>query len=341
MVQLSLDAEHEVAIFQQSNGHCWGEIRNSKKAPYSSTPLDLDVMTEQMPVPSPPKFSDEEIKKCRESGDFMPMLFEWYKFVGHLCIFFALIKRESPAFREIPAIQYSVLTGLLNRCARLMLANIALSHNGRFGETTALLDRCIFESCVKVRWLCHKSTDDAFSRYLADGLKTEVELSAEIQGNITTREGNRVLVIEERMLKSIKRHMALAGLTEVDIAATKKLPNTAAMLCDLGQDRLMYVVGQRIGSHHVHGTWTSLLMHYLEEEDGSLVLRDHDCDTHPNQFVTVPLLVLTAMDAYIGFMVGATEDIEPMKGLLTSVEQEILKINSEMAEGDFDAVPEI
>lgn len=271
----------------------------------------------------------------------MPMLFEWYKFVGQLCIFFALIRRESPAVRYLPPIQYSVLTGLLNRCSRLMLANIALSHNGRFGETTALLDRCIFESCVKVMWLCHKGTDDAFRRYLADGLKTEVELAAEIKRNIAGRTENRALVIEQRMLKSIERHMALAGLSADEIVETKKLPDAASMLSDLGHMRLMYVVGQRIGSHHVHGTWPSLLMHYLEEDDGSLVLRDHDCDTHPNQFVMIPLLVLSAMAAYIGFMLQLSEDIESMKRLIESVELEILKINSEMAEGDFDVAQEI
>lgn len=69
-------------------------------------------MTEQMQIPDPPKFSDAQLKKWRESGNFMPMLFEWYKFVGHLCIFFALIKQESPAVREFPQIQYSVLTGV-------------------------------------------------------------------------------------------------------------------------------------------------------------------------------------------------------------------------------------
>lgn len=294
-----------------------------------------------MQIPDPPKFTDDQIEKCRESGDFMPMLFEWYKFVAHLCILFALIKSESPAVREFPSIQYSVLTGLLNRCSRLMLANIALSHNGRFGETTALLDRCIFESCVKVMWLCNKRTDDAFNRYLADGLKTEVELSAEIRSNIAGREENQVLVIEQRMLKSIERHMALAGLTEREISETKKLPNTAAMISDLGHQRLMYVVGQRLGSHHVHGTWPSLLMHYLEEEDGFLMLRDHDCATHPNQFVMVPLLVLSAMAAYIGFIFDSSEDIEPLNGLLDSVEQEILQIDSEMSEGDFDAAAKI
>ena len=171
-------------------------------------------MTNQMHVPDPPKISDEQMEKCRESGDYMPVLFEWYKFAAHLCIFFAMIESESPAVRDIPRIQYAVLTGLLNRCARLMLSNIALSHNGRFGETTTLLDRCIFESSLKVEWLCHKGTEDSFKRYLADGLKTEIELTAEIENNIAAREGNQVLNIEERMLNSIRRHIALAGLTE-------------------------------------------------------------------------------------------------------------------------------
>lgn len=193
---------------------------------------------------------------------------------------------------------------------------------------------------MKVKWLCHKGTGDAFKRYLADGPKTEVELSTEIRSNIAGREGNDVLVIEERMLKSIRRHMELAGLMEGEISETKKLPDTAAMISGLGHQRLMYVVGQRLGSHHIHGTWPSLLTHYLEEENGLLVLRDHNCDTHPNQFVMVPLLVLSAMAAYVRFIFESDEDIEPMKDLLESVENEILKINSEMAESDFDAVSE-
>lgn len=301
----------------------------------------MGVMGEKMQVPDPPEITDEEIEKCRESGDFMPVLFEWYKFVGHLCTFVALIKSESPAVRYVPPIQYAVLTGLLNRCARLMLSNIALSHNGRFGETTALLDRCIFESSLKVQWLCHKSTEDAFNRFLADGLKTEVELASEIRRNIAARENSHALVIEERMLKSIERHIGLAGLNENEITETKKLPNIAAMISDLGNQRLMYVVGQRLGSHHIHGTWPSLLMHYLEEENGSLLLRDHNCETHPNQFVMIPLLVLSAMASYIRFVFATDEDIEPMIGLFDSVEDEILKINSEMAEGDFDVASEI
>ena len=38
---------------------------------------------------------------CRESDDFMPVLFGWYKFVGRLCIFFARLQRESSVARKI------------------------------------------------------------------------------------------------------------------------------------------------------------------------------------------------------------------------------------------------
>jgi hypothetical protein len=100
-------------------------------------------------VPDPPAFTDDEIRHCRETGDFRPILFEWYKFVGCLAILLAHIQRGSLAFRPITAGHYHVLIGLLHRCARLMLSNVALSHEGRFGETTAIVDRCIFESAIK------------------------------------------------------------------------------------------------------------------------------------------------------------------------------------------------
>ena len=123
-------------------------------------------MNEYIQLPQPPVFSDEEMQKCRETGDFMPVLFEWYKFVGLICNQLAQLPRVSPDTREITPINFAILTGLLNRCSRLMLSNIALSHKGRFGETTAILDRCIFESCIIIRWLCYKGTDESFKRYL-------------------------------------------------------------------------------------------------------------------------------------------------------------------------------
>lgn len=294
-------------------------------------------MDRQPQLPDPPQFSDAEMQECRETGDFMPVLFEWYKFVGHICTFFAQIDRKSPAAREIPPVHFAILTGLLNRCARLMLSNIALSHNGRFGETTALLDRCIFESCVKVAWLCHKGSDESFRRFLADGLRTEIELETQITAKIDGREEQDVLNIERRMLSSIEQHINASRLNREQICATRRLPDISAMLRDLGYERLMYVVGQRLGSHHVHGTWPSLLLHYLElDDDGHFSLRDHDCRTHENQFIMVPLQVLTALRAFITYLIE-TGEASSIVRLLDSIEEEVLKINSEMTGSDFQS----
>lgn len=300
------------------------------------------TMNEKLQLPYPPQFSDEEMQKCHETGDFMPILFEWYKYVGHICILFAQLHRESPAVKKILPIHYAILTGLLNRSARLMLSNISLSHNGCFGETTALLDRCIFETCLKVEWLCYKGNNESFQRYLADGFKAEIELEKEIRTKISKREGSKVLNIEQRMLSSIESYINRAGLSREEIDKAKKLPDVFTMLRDLGNKRLMYVVSQRIGSHHVHGTWASLLQHYLVvKDDGSFSLRNHDCNTHPNQFVMIPLQVLSAVRSFIAYIIQSEDEVKEIVGLLDSIQEEILKINSTMTGSDFENTREI
>ena len=206
-----------------------------------------------------------------------------------------------------------------------MLANVALSHEGLFGETTSIVDRCIFESCVKVCWLCKNASTDGFNRFLADGLKTELEL--ERRSKISASRGGQVLQIESRMLASIARYVASSSLTDNEIVSAKKLPDLAAMIESLGQDRLMYVVGQRIGSHHVHGTWPGLRMHYLEDSEGGMLRpRDHNSATHVNQYVVVPLLVIDAIKHYVRFIFSAEDDTKPIISMLESIEDEITKI---------------
>ena len=220
-------------------------------------------MADEDPFPVPPQFSVAEIEDFRKSGDYRPIFFEWYKYVGLVSNFIASIDLASPAARPVAPSHFGVLIGLLNRCSRLMLANLTLSNQGLFGETTAIVDRCIFESCVKVQWLCKQASEDFFERFIAEGLNTELALKSQIETNIASR-GGAILPIEQRMLRSIECCLRTSSLNDGQIANLKKLPHLASMLDDLGNERLTYVVGQKIGSHHVHGTWPSLLLHYLE-----------------------------------------------------------------------------
>lgn len=298
-------------------------------------------MSDTFKFPNPPDITEDLLQQCHDSGDFSPVFFEWYKYVAVVANVFASIRQDSPAVRSFPHPQYAALVGLLNRCTRLMHSNVALSHEGLFGETTAILDRCIFETSVRIIWLCRQQSNQAFTRFFAEGLKTEIALKEKISANITAR-GGEALAIEQRMLGSIERCIRTSDLTEAQIVESKKLPDMATMIESLKHDHLMYIVGQKLGSHHVHGTWPSLLFHYLDrDDDGTWHPRDHNCRTHVNQYVFVPLVVLAAVIAFIEFIMDKPEDIEPLRGFIDAIEQEIVSLNHEAVGTDFELAEEI
>ena len=108
------------------------------------------------------------------------------------------------------------------------------------------------------------------------------------------------------------------------------------MIDDIGHDRLLYIVGQKIGSHHVHGTWPSLKLHYLQENEGILGPRDHDCPTHVSQYMFIPLFVLQAMRSFVEFIFREGEDAEAFTLLLNEVGEQIHEMNLEVVGKDFE-----
>src|SRR5690606_19684745 len=106
------------------------------------------------------------------------------------------------------------------------------------------------------------------------------------------------------------RHIQSSEMDAGAISASPKLPDLASMINAIRGHKLLYIVGQKIGSHHVHGTWPSLRLHYLEETDGVLGPRDHDCPTHVNQYVFVPLIVLDTLRSFVTFVFTDPDDRE-------------------------------
>jgi hypothetical protein len=253
----------------------------------------------------------EEATLALAQGDEMPALFEWYQDVGLTVHYVASISRESPGFRLKDGLAWTVLRALLHRCARLMLANVALTHEGLFGDAAKVLDRCIFEGATKARWLAKTG---AFDRYLASSLKPELALKARLERDII-RQGAPASPRQERMLGSVERHRALAGPSWEEVAASKKLPPLDAMISDLGDDPLSYLVGQQLGSHAVHGSWPSLLTDYLREEDGTFELRDHDVAPHAAQYAGTIIHVLTAAIDVVVAALDASNAQVPASGL--------------------------
>jgi len=287
-------------------------------------------------LPQRPSFSTEVWDKCRKDKDFMPILFEWYKYVAVMCNILASVSRDSPAIRKMPTLHYAILRGLLNRCSRLMLSNVRLSVMDKYGETTRLLDRSIVESAVIVQWLCHKNSDDCFQRYLADGIKSDLKLKDRIQQNITERGGD-ALVIESSMLSSIQQCIDSTKLSEKQIRQMKPLPDQWSMCRDVGLPVEFYIGIQRMGSHEVHGTWTSLRNHYLRQDDhGEYYLRDHDVRPHENQFMVIPIVILETLKRFMEYIIPSATAREPIESILAEATAEIDKLTSEIVSPDFD-----
>ena len=280
-------------------------------------------------LPNPPSFSYIEMLKARSTGEFEPVFFEWYKFVGNLAHLAMVISPDSEGFRQDSPRNISVLTGLINRCCRLMLANIALSHQGKFGETTLIVDRCIFESAVKISWLCNDPKQERFDRFVNDGLRADVEFKQQIEENIAQR--GQVLLIEKRMLNSINKYLELSETTEESVNQSKRMPKFNQLMDKIGRDELQYLVRQKLGSHHVHGTWSSLLTHYLEpDETGKqLVLRDHDCPTDTNQYVATIEAVLQAVTDYVSYAFPTGKNRTPFINLFSGTYEEIMTLFEE------------
>lgn len=292
-------------------------------------------MEEYLMFPELPSFTDDILLEAKSTGDYRPILFEWYKYIGIITNIVASIQSSSESFRTMNKVHYAVLIGLLNRCSRLILSNIALSHNGLYGETFQILERCIFESSTKLIWLCIQDNDDSFNRFLSDGLKSDIELLDFINKNINERNGE-VQVIEQRMISSINDVVIKSGLSIEDIRACKKLPTLSDMLKDINKEkyRLSYIVDQKMGSHSTHGTWTNLIKYYLVFENDEYKLRDHNVEIQQIQFIS-SLHVINALIAFVNYVFTDKEIIKNITGIFIEIQKEILDIYNNTRKSDF------
>ena len=301
--------------------------------------VSTDLSLEQE-LPQKPSFPSEVWDKCRKNKDFMPILFEWYRHICVMCNVVASVSRDSPAIRKIPVLHDAILRGLLNRCSRLMLANVRLSLVNKYGETTRLLDRSIIESAVMVQWLCSKDSDICFQRYLAHGTKNDLKLKDCIQQNIAERGGD-ALAIENSMLSSIQQYVDSTSLSEEQIRRMKPLPDQWTMCRDIGLPVEFYIGAQRMGSHEVHGTWTSLRNYYLrQDEHGKYYLRDHNVCPHENQFMVIPIIILDTLKRFLEYVVPSVTVREPIESILAETAAEIDKLTREIVSPDFEFDPD-
>lgn len=290
-------------------------------------------------IPDPPDIPDDLLAHCRERDDYRQILFEYYKYVATLCVISSYLEFESPAWTGGKRLRWVVLVGLLTRCHRIMGGHLEFWQDDRYGDLSRIFDRCLLETCTKIRWIASDPTDVRLRRYLEDGLKGEAEQVKEINRNIEARGGEQI-VIEQRMLEAIQNTLEAAEMSMDDLASIRKGPPLSAMFEDLGERRFVYTVMGKLASHAVHGSWPNLLNSYLEgETKESLRPRANPQPSHINQYVINSLYVLDACLSYVEANFNSDEiDTLHFLEVLRAARDEIWELNLEIAAADFAPV---
>jgi Family of unknown function (DUF5677) len=180
-------------------------------------------------------------------------------------------------------------------------------------ETSFVFARLGFETVVSIRYLIKHFSPDLINSYVKNSFKHEVRLRKKIEGNIANRGGD-VMPIEKRIMNSIDRAFAIAGLESVDLNSFRERDwggkNLREKTVDLGlEDAYLAAFGGPSSS--IHGDWSDIYSHNLETEgDGKFQPNLNWGHPRPQLLSVMSQLSITAVDDFFGFIAG--EEIQKL-----------------------------
>lgn len=263
-----------------------------------------------------------------ENGKFDDLAFELFKETASVLVVCATgyIAHSEQADVSYPRKQ-AICIGLLVRLVKFMRAILAqLSYGEDLGEVVLALSRCLAETSISVRYLILKQDGAVFDEFVRTGLGPEGALYDWTQQNIARRNGE-TLPIEQRTLKSIER---ICRLSEVSIDEVKRKHS------DWGggiKKRLIaleieeaYVSVQRVPSHAVHGTWTDLLLHHLDEKPGGFAPRFETTPVDSRHLLPIcHAFILSAAKDYVKHYL---EGMAPLIARITDLDERIVAVDA-------------
>lgn len=215
-------------------------------------------------VGPPVEVTDELLSSCRTDNQFGPLAFELYKEAATLIRFICMHHLATEPYVPQLNRNQAICVGLLVRISKLIISVIKLSADTEHGETVKILNRCIVESAVNLRYLLLKKGEPRiFDRFVESSLRPEVELYDFIKANVKKNNG-RKLAIEDRMIKSILDTFDNSGL-DLESARHKRGSWAGSFrdrLAALNMEEA-YAAFQMVPSHAVHGDWVEILKEHL------------------------------------------------------------------------------
>ncbi len=215
-------------------------------------------------VGPPVDVTAELLASCRAKGQFGPLAFDLYKEAAALISLISMNHLETSPYLPHLNRNQAISAGLLVRISKLMVSVIKLSSDTEHGETVKILNRCILESTVNLRYLLLKKSDiRIFDRFVESSLRPEVELYDFIQTNVERNSG-KMLAIEDRMLKSILDTFDKSGV-DLESARLKKGSWAGSFRDRLSALKMddAYAALQMVPSHDVHGDWVNILKEHI------------------------------------------------------------------------------
>lgn len=227
--------------------------------------------------------------------DFMNNSVELFKELGILASLVAGTRREDDATTDDR--NEAIRRGLIVRITKLaksMLNETCAGH----GDQQMALARQLFETCGNLLYLLQEG-EGAYEAFVVDSLIAERELRELVQKNIDERDG-KALPIEERMLRSIEKTAAGAGvdLSKLPPRGKSGWPSAIDRLRRLGLQDL-YVLF-RLGSVAVHGGWSDLYLHHLDDEgEGRFSIHLEDLQPRPEPLTSMGIVMCAAITQYL------------------------------------------
>lgn len=234
-----------------------------------------------------PKYSLEEIKLFDNENRFMDAEVELLKQSISLVWIIIGIKycdeNENPIKLDK---EDAVIAGNLTRLVKLntsFLQNICEYKS----EICFILNRCIAETYVNLKYLLLESEDRVRKNYIKYSLITEKKLWNTIKENISKRNGE-TLPIEERMQKSIEASFEVSDFNLEEVNNSSKWKSVSDRAETVASENF-YNIFYGISSHSIHGNWQDILFNNLERtEDGFKVQLNWK---HPRpQIIEAPII---------------------------------------------------
>lgn len=272
------------------------------------------------------QITDEVLSKCRQSGHFSEIAFELFKETASVAVvaansFIGFSEDDNSLSRD-----QAICAGQLVRIGKFMLAIVQLTAETDRGEVVMVLNRCVAESAINLRFLIRKNAQRFYDEFVKSSLSPERELYDLVLKNIEER-GDK-LPIEIRILGSIENTFRISGIAISEIGSKYKewgggLRNRLKAL-DMEE---AYASIQRIPSHAVHGTWVDLILNHLEHKENGFAPNTSWRPVDPRYYLPTCLIVMEAITDYMNFFFGQLPELIPLYERIESLHERIRNLD--------------